>query len=76
MPVVLGAGNYSAVAPPNSHIDATKMSPRQLAKKLRQIAADETLYESYFDWKSRFKVIGFKQKINFENVFKPIELTR
>ena len=36
VPVVLGGGNYSAIAPPNSYIDASKFqSPKALAHHLK-----------------------------------------
>lgn len=45
VPVVLGGANYTAVAPPNSFINALDFaSPKHLADYLQEVARNETLY--------------------------------
>ena len=56
IPVVMGAANYSALAPPHSFIDALQYSPQQLAAYLNLLASDDGLYNEYFWWKPYFKV--------------------
>ncbi len=53
---MLGGADYSAVAPPNSYIDARKFSPKKLAAFLQKLAQDDEAYEAYFEWKDRYKV--------------------
>ena len=44
VPVVYGGGNYSAIAPPNSFIDASKFgSPKALAHHLKVYKINTTL---------------------------------
>ncbi|CAN7947647.1 unnamed protein product [Ixodes hexagonus] len=57
VPVVFGGANYSRIAPPGSYIDALSFkSPKHLAEHLVQVAKNFSAYESYFDWKLRYKV--------------------
>ena len=59
VPIVYGAGNYEAIAPPHSYIDALKYTPVQLAKYLDILDKNDTLYNEYFWWKPYYKsVIG------------------
>ncbi len=59
IPVVLGGGNYSRDAPPQSVINARDFnSPKALAEFLIRLAEDEQRYYSYFNWKSQFEEIG------------------
>jgi alpha-1,3-fucosyltransferase len=51
VPVVLGAANYSSLAPPGSYIDATRMDPQSLAQLLLKIDRDDELYNQFFKWK-------------------------
>ncbi|XP_063850210.1 alpha-(1,3)-fucosyltransferase C-like isoform X3 [Scylla paramamosain] len=52
IPVVYGLGNYSAIAPPHSYIDALAFpSPRALAEYLQYLNANDTAYNEYFWWK-------------------------
>ena len=44
IPVVRGGDNYSLILPERSVVDASYHSPEQLARILRQIASNETLY--------------------------------
>ena len=57
IPVVLGSGNYSKMAPAKSYIDATQFqSPEKLAKYLLYLDGNITAYAEYFEWKKYFKV--------------------
>lgn len=57
IPIVLGGANYSSILPNHSYIDALSFkSPRYLAMLLRNLAADEKRYSSYFEWKRQFTV--------------------
>lgn len=57
VPVVLGGGNYSAIAPERSFIDATNFaSPRNLAKYLIKVANNSMWYNSFFKWKEYYSV--------------------
>ncbi|XP_057367054.1 LOW QUALITY PROTEIN: alpha-(1,3)-fucosyltransferase C-like [Daphnia carinata] len=55
VPIVYGAGNYEAIAPPHSYIDALKYTPVQLAKYLDILDKNDTLYNEYFWWKPFYK---------------------
>jgi alpha-1,3-fucosyltransferase len=57
VPIVLGSGNYSKMAPQHSYIDARDFdSPEELAKYLFYLDKNETAYAEYFEWKKYFKV--------------------
>lgn len=57
VPVVLGAANYSVIAPPGSYIDALGFeTPRDLLDYLEIVANNFTLYYSYLHWKTMYKV--------------------
>ncbi len=57
LPVVLGAADYSLIAPPYSYIDVAQFSsPADLAAYLLKLDSDDELYERYFDWKSQYIV--------------------
>ena len=51
LPVYLGAPNAATFAPPNSFINALEHTPRQLARLLRHLSADEEAYGAYFEWR-------------------------
>ncbi|CAN8006880.1 unnamed protein product, partial [Ixodes hexagonus] len=58
IPVVFGGANYSEMAPPGSYIDALNFrTPGDLAEYLKQVTKNATLYASYFEWKTQFKVV-------------------
>merc|ERR1719239_562007 len=60
IPVVFGGGNYSALLPPNSFVDARQFSsPRELAGHLGKILASPTLWNSYFDWRPHYDITSF-----------------
>ncbi|ODM93136.1 Alpha-(1,3)-fucosyltransferase C [Orchesella cincta] len=58
IPVVFGANNYSAVAPPKSVIDASEFEPEELAKYLKLLDKNDTLYNEYFEWKKDYLVVS------------------
>ncbi len=57
VPIVYGAGNYEAIAPPHSYIDALKYTPVQLAKYLDILDKNDVLYNEYFWWKPYYKSV-------------------
>lgn len=56
VPVVLGEADYSQIAPPRSFIDARRYSPEGLASYLKRVAANDTLYNNFFQWKNHYVV--------------------
>lgn len=57
IPVVMGAGKYLRVLPPNSYIDVKDFkSPKALAEYLVKVSDNVTLYNSYlaYKWSHRF----------------------
>lgn len=52
VPVVMGVANYSAIAPPHSFIDALLYTPKELADFLLMLDSNDTLYNSYLEWKT------------------------
>ena len=56
IPVVRGSGPYTGILPPGSYIDANDfISPFELAKFLKSVADNDTLYQSYFDYRRHYK---------------------
>ena len=56
VPIVLGHVNYSQMLPPHSYIDVRDFdSPKHLAEHLQRIDANDTLYNEYFAWKTRYR---------------------
>lgn len=56
VPVVYGGADFSKILPPNSYIDATKMSVGELAEKLKSTMLNATEYLSYFWWKDFYRL--------------------
>ncbi|KAG7155879.1 Alpha-(1 3)-fucosyltransferase C-like 9 [Homarus americanus] len=57
IPVVFGGGNYAAIAPINSYINALDFkTPKELAKYLELVAENATMYNKYFEWKNKYIV--------------------
>lgn len=57
IPIVRGSANYEKFLPPNSYIDTANFSsPKQLANYLNYVQSNDTIYKSYFEWKSKFRV--------------------
>ena len=56
VPVVLGHANYSHWLPAHSYIDVRDFaSPRYLVDYLKRLDANDTLYNEYFRWKSKYR---------------------
>ena len=63
VPVVLGGSNYSRVLPPNSFIDVTNFtSPKTLAKYLLKLDKDDSMYNSYFEWRRYYMISCVKHQ--------------
>ncbi len=63
VPVVYGGTNYSRDAPPHSVINVEDYSsPEELARYLRRVAANESEYNAYFDWKKSYDMVGRVQE--------------
>ena len=56
VPVVYGGANYSAIAPPNSFINAMEFTPLELANYLKMLSNNDTLYNEFFWWKDYYAV--------------------
>ena len=56
VPIVYGGDNYSQIAPPHSYIDARKYTAKNLATYLKELDANDTLYNEYFKWKNHYTV--------------------
>ncbi|RXG51943.1 Alpha-(1,3)-fucosyltransferase C [Armadillidium vulgare] len=74
IPVVFGAVNYTAFAPPNSFIDATKFSSiRHLADFMKQVAKNASLYNSFFRWQEHYDIdVGFPYKAHICDLCKKL----
>ncbi|XP_023237561.1 alpha-(1,3)-fucosyltransferase C-like [Centruroides sculpturatus] len=60
VPVVFGGANYSAFLPPGAYVDASLFPrPDTLALFLRKVAANRTLYNSYFLWRRNYTSGGY-----------------
>lgn len=56
VPIVMGGADYEAISPPNSFIDTRDFpNPKDLAKYLRNISGNKDLYNSFFEWKGKYK---------------------
>jgi hypothetical protein len=51
--VYRGAAEIEKFLPENSFINANSMSPSELAKLIKELAADESKYNRYFEFKSK-----------------------
>jgi hypothetical protein len=56
VPVVFGGSNYSYYAPPNSVIDASRLTPKELAEYLLILDKNDTMYNEYFNWKKDYYI--------------------
>ena len=57
IPIVLGGVDYKKLLPPDSYIDVLDFkSPRHLADHLTTILRNNTLYEGYFAWRSKYSI--------------------
>ncbi len=65
VPIVYGAGNYSAYLPKHSFIDIRDFSsPKNLASYLLKLSADDKLYSEYFNWRKVYDCGFYRQ--NFD----------
>ncbi|KAK3873765.1 hypothetical protein Pcinc_021248 [Petrolisthes cinctipes] len=87
IPVVFGGGDYEAVAPPNSYINALDFkTPKDLAVFLKLVANNETVYNKYMEWKDHYKVeLGHPfspmvcdlcSKLHDPSSYMPVKVTR
>ena len=59
LPVVMGGLDYSKYLPPNSFLDVRNFtSPQKLAEYMDILSKNDELYNSYFEWKKSYKVVG------------------
>ena len=67
IPIVLGpSSDYRNILPDNSFIDSLNFSnPGALADFLNQVADNESMYSSYFDWKSSYRYQPFTVESHF-----------
>jgi alpha-1,3-fucosyltransferase len=73
IPVVFGGANYLDFVPPNSYINALQFqSPKSLALHLKNVGSNESLYNSYFQWK-RTHVSVFKFYMGFCDLCKNLQ---
>jgi alpha-1,3-fucosyltransferase len=73
IPVVFGGANYLDFMPPKSYIDALQFqSPKSLALHLKNVGSNESLYNSYLQWK-RTHVSVFKFWMGFCDLCKNLQ---
>jgi alpha-1,3-fucosyltransferase len=73
IPVVFGGANYLDFVPPNSYINALQFqSPKSLALHLKNVGSNESLYNSYLQWK-RTHVSVFKFWMGFCDLCKNLQ---
>jgi len=57
VPIVYGAADYAAYAPPNSYIHVAEFaSPKDLADYLLLLDRNDALYAKYFEWRKDWEV--------------------
>ena len=64
IPIVLGGSSYSdpQLAIPGSFISALDFkTPKDLVEYIKKVDSNDTLYNSYFNWKKYFKIFQEKQ---------------
>lgn len=68
IPIVMGGGDYSNM-PPRSFISVHDFaSPKRLAKHLRLLANNSTLYNRYFDWRRESETVKSSGKYAETNI--------
>ncbi|XP_068217864.1 alpha-(1,3)-fucosyltransferase C-like [Palaemon carinicauda] len=55
VPIVRGSGDYATALPPNSYIDSSLYSPKELAEKLLYLQSNPKEYNRYLDWKQHYR---------------------
>ncbi|KAL7642684.1 UNVERIFIED_CONTAM: hypothetical protein RMT77_007249 [Armadillidium vulgare] len=59
IPVVRGSGDYAAIAPPHSYINALDFkTPKDLANYLIYLSKNDSAYTEYFKWKKDYFVMN------------------
>ena len=58
VPIVFGGANYSRIAPPGSYIEATHITPKELADQIKSIT-DEDIVKR-LSWKQKYRVHNSK----------------
>ena len=59
IPVMLNGANMTNHAPFHSYINAEDFSStKELAKYLKMVASNDTLFASYFWWRDYYKIVG------------------
>lgn len=61
IPIVLGGANYTKFFPPHSYIDASKISPEELASKIYSLISSRRNYIEYFWWVNYYKFRDVQQ---------------
>ena len=57
VPIVMGSGDYSKLAPPKSYIDVNDFaSAKELANYILFLDDNNSAYLSYFKWKDHFRL--------------------
>ncbi|XP_064080133.1 alpha-(1,3)-fucosyltransferase C-like [Macrobrachium nipponense] len=57
VPVVYGGARYQEFLPPHSYVDATDLTPSQLAKLLIKLGSSSALYNKYHLWRNYWRVM-------------------
>ncbi|KAG0729513.1 Alpha-(1,3)-fucosyltransferase C [Chionoecetes opilio] len=57
VPVVYGGARYAHFLPPHSYVDATYLTPLQLARLLSSVGSSPKLYGLYHLWRKYWKVL-------------------
>nr|XP_045611879.1 alpha-(1,3)-fucosyltransferase C-like [Procambarus clarkii] len=57
VPVVYGGANYSLFLPPHSYVDATHLTPPQLASLLTRLSSSRQQYAQYHLWRRYWRVL-------------------
>lgn len=61
VPIVLGGANYTKFLPPHSYIDASSVSPEDLANKIYATISSRRSYIEYFWWTNYYKFRDVQQ---------------
>lgn len=56
VPILYGGADFTKLFPPNSYIDAMQFTPKELATRMRALAANETEYRAMLAWKEHYVV--------------------
>jgi len=77
LPVYYGAPNIEEHVPPHSVINAYNFSSNEiLGKYLTKVANNQTLWESYHDWRRKPLPLEFREKFNFTHIHSECRMCR